>query len=147
LSVDQRDLHIARQPQMLQSVVRDDDARAVSNGGLRRGDAIAAHVHRNPGAQADQQSLVADVKRPAILINAQDIGGHAPIAAAPISPRNNRHRDSEIPQPPDQPDYQRRLAGSADRDVADDDDRRRDAHAAATNRAGTTTARNRTATP
>ena len=122
-AVDHADLHVARQPVMLQSVVGDQHIAAGVKQQSSRRRAIASHRHRH-AAGMDQAGLVADLRRIRRISEQQRFALIAAIAATdhtgPIAActQGGNHRNR-----------QRRLAGAAHAEIADHDDRYRQAHA------------------
>ena len=133
-AVDHDDLAVARQPIVLQAVVRQNDPRAALDRTLRRCHAIRTGDDDRACAFRQQHRLVADflgrrvaahVTRPLrriAAIAAQDDADDARLALAAC--------DRE-------PDRERSLAGAADGDIADHDHRPRDAHAPQRDRSDT----------
>jgi len=123
-AVDHADFHVARQPVMLQSVVGDQHIATGVEQQSRRGGAIAPHHHRHT-AGVDQTGLVANLRRVRRIAEQQRLALTAAVAATdhagPIAARAQGSGHGY---------RQRRLAGTAYAEVADHDDRRRQAHTA-----------------
>ncbi|PMQ09404.1 hypothetical protein JaAD80_25995 [Janthinobacterium sp. AD80] len=104
---------------MLQAVVRHQHVDVGMRGQQRpaRLRAVAPHHHGAAAALEDQQRLVAHLLRR----GAGADGARRAVGAA-VAARNHARAHAGVAQGLHQPDRQRRLAGAANKDIADDDD-------------------------
>ena len=91
----------------------------------RGGDALLADPHRTRGMACQQHRFIAALCRVVRTVHRARLSRAAAIAAA-----DNAGLHSRFAQTCRQPQHQRRLAGAADADIADDDDGYRQAHTA-----------------
>ncbi len=120
VAVDDDDFTVPAQCIMLQAVVADNHVAAGFDQEPRRLGPRAADRDRQPRAAREQQRLVADRRGVVRRRHQPCAGGGAAIAAA----RDSRPA-SGFGEARREPGDQRRLAGAADAQVADDDDRAR----------------------
>ena len=116
--VDHRDLIVARQPQVLQTVVTDDDPGTLLHGEPGGRDTVGAdHDHLGTAARM-QQCLVTHFGR----VVGRD---HDPRRSGMAGPVAAHHDSDPMPaqlQLAPQPERHRRLACSADGEIPDNDD-------------------------
>src|SRR5581483_922795 len=122
LTVDDADLHVARELVMLQPIVGDDDVALLEIDQEFQGlHAIRSDDDRTAESPEQHGWLIAAFARVGFLGDAQRITLRVSVIAA----RDHARAITPLAQMLDQPDHERRLAGAADADVADDDHRDR----------------------
>ena len=117
-AVDDDDLAVARQTQMLQAVIGQDDIDAARQGARRR-QTVGGNNGRTPCAPGDDHRLIPDLAPRGAGTDRTWIA----VGGTAVTARDNADRQAEFAQLARQPDGQRSLAGSTDREVAHDHDR------------------------
>src|SRR5688500_8736338 len=122
-AVDDGDLERAREPVMLQAVIRQHDVDALAlEQRCYACDAVGPRDDGTARAPCEQHGLVADLARIACRRHgARPLGALAAIAA-----RHDADLSPALLQLLGEPDHERRLTRAADADVADDDHGNRD---------------------